>query len=77
MTYVEKMANKIRAHIFEGINENIPDIINQIIADTKRASKQEIDKQIAKLDPKAVVYLAGLFDANYIIDQAEVKEQEK
>ncbi len=43
MTYVEKMANKIRAHIFEGINENIPDIINQIIADTKKACLDSIE----------------------------------
>ncbi len=70
MTYIEKMELKIwDARDRSGCAE----IINQIIADIKRASKQEIDKQIAKLDPNAVVYLAGLFDAKYIIDQAEVK----
>ena len=63
-SYVEKMANKIRAHIFEGINENIPDIINQIIADTKAACEKAIKEQL---------------DVNFgrVIAGAEVKEQKK
>ena len=73
MTYVEKMADKIDIDVCLS-NKEAKVFINQIIADTKRACKQEIKKQIDKLDPEAVVYLAGIFDAQYLIDQAEVKE---
>ena len=71
MTYVEEMA--LRAWNECHSTNRCEGTIEQVIADTKRASKQEIDKQIAKLDPNAVVYLAGLFDVKYLIDQAEVK----
>ena len=76
MTYVEKMANKIRAHIFEGINENIPDLINQIIADTKKACILAILNSIkdagntAEENEQAMNHLLT-------IGPAEVKEQEK
>ncbi len=71
MKYVEEMA--LRAwNECHGTNR-CHGTIEQVIADTKRASKQEIDNQIAKLDPKVVIYIAGLADAKYIIGQAEVK----
>jgi len=77
MIYVKKMA----ITMYEGspgwsVKRN-EYFINQIIADTKRACKQEIKKQIEKLNPEAVVYLAGIFDAQYLIDQAEVKEDKE
>jgi len=79
MTYAEKMTMKIMGEMSYNYG-NQPatlKIVNQIMADTKRACKQEIKKQIEKLNPEAVVYLAGIFDAQYLIDQAEVKEDKR
>ncbi len=76
MTYVEKMANKIRAHIFEGINENIPDLINQIIADTKRECILSILNSIKDAGNTAEENMQAM---NHLlaIGPSEVKEQKK
>ena len=77
MTYIEKMVAEIGINVANHhCNKQMAVlIVERIIKDTKTACKQEIDKQIAKLDPEAKVYLAGIFDAKYLIDQAEVKEE--
>jgi len=75
MTYVEKTVMEIGGSVANHhCNQNMATlIVEKIMADTKKACKHEIDKQIASLSPEAKAYCPGFFAAKHLIDQAEVK----